>query len=827
MQTLAEKAAWLMAPAGSHDGIITDLKQDNKYLADKVHAFSELRERLMMPIWCFIERYDSDYGKKVMLPGIAKGMVVEEESAYVPGWGRTFLYTDHFDLNKFSGPNDRSFLSVTAKLQDIYVNAENLLERRNTITLNRHFLVPFGRNENFVGRDSILEQLLERVPPSANRDDCQRTAIEGLGGVGKTQVAIETAYRVRDQHPACSVFWVPAVDAISFEKAYREIGKVLGVQGLDDDKADIKSLVKAALNRENVGNWLLIIDNADDLKLLFADPALADYLPFSRKGSVLFTTRNHEVAVKLDIREHITTLKEMSDAEATELLQIGLKENQTSDTETGSYWILGKYEEAEQMHRQTSELRETVLGRKHPDTLMSMDGLAESLRGQGKYKEAEQMHRQVLELRETVLGREHPDTLTSMNNLALVLISQGKCKEAEPMHRQILKLREAFLGRKHPDTFISMDGLAESLRGQGKYKEAEQMHRQVLELRETVLGREHPYTLTSMNYLAAVLDSQGKYKEAEQMHRQTLEAMKAVLGKGHPTTLLSMNNLATVLNSQGKYEKAEQINRQTLELMEAVLGHKHPYTLISMNSLALVLDKQGKYEEAEQMHRQMLELMKSVLGREHPDTLTSMNNLGTVLNMQGKYEKAEQMHRQTLELYKAVLGREHPDTLISMNNLATVLYSQGKYEEAEQMNRQTLELYKAVLGREHPNTLISMNNLATVLSSQRKYEEAEQIYREMLEVNEVVLGRKHPDILTNMNNLAFTLRSQGKYEEAEQMYREMLERKYEEAEQIYRQTLELRETVLGREHPDTLTRINNLAGVLRSQGKYEEAKRIF
>ncbi|RYP57002.1 hypothetical protein DL770_010783 [Monosporascus sp. CRB-9-2] len=285
MQTLAKKAAWLMAPAGSHNGIITDLKQDNKHLAD--------------------------YGRNVMLPGVAKGMVVEEESAHLPGWGRTFLYTDHFGLNKFSGPNNRSFLSVTAKLQDIYANTENLLERRNTITRSRHFLVPFGRNENFVGRDSILEQLLERIPPSANRDDCQRTAVEGLGGIGKTQVALEATYR----------------------KAYREIGETLGVQGLDDDKADVKWLVKAALSHENACSWLLVLDNADDLELLFTVAALSDYLPFSRKGSILFTTRNHEAAVRLDIpQKSIVTIAEMSEVEARALLRTGLAENQIRDT---------------------------------------------------------------------------------------------------------------------------------------------------------------------------------------------------------------------------------------------------------------------------------------------------------------------------------------------------------------------------------------------------------------------------------------------------------------------------------------------------------------
>ncbi|KAI1285126.1 hypothetical protein F5Y03DRAFT_193410 [Xylaria venustula] len=96
-----------------------------------------------------------------------------------------------------------------------------------------------------------------------------------------------------------------------------------------------------------------------------------------------------------------------------------------------SYFILGKYNNAELLYRQTLELREGVLGREHPSTLNSMDNLALVLRSQGKYEEAETMHRQTLKLREGVLGREHPSTLNSMNNLALVLDSQGKYEEAE------------------------------------------------------------------------------------------------------------------------------------------------------------------------------------------------------------------------------------------------------------------------------------------------------------------------------------------------------------------------------------------------------------
>ncbi|KAI2609351.1 uncharacterized protein GGS25DRAFT_520142 [Hypoxylon fragiforme] len=132
-----------------------------------------------------------------------------------------------------------------------------------------------------------MQQLLERIPPSANKDYCQKMAVEGLGGIGKTQIALEVAYYVHDQYPDCSVFfWVPAVNAVSFNDAYHQIGDRLLLQGLDDGKENINKMIQSALNRESTGNLLLMIDDADDLKLLFNDNAPSGYIPFSQKGSV-------------------------------------------------------------------------------------------------------------------------------------------------------------------------------------------------------------------------------------------------------------------------------------------------------------------------------------------------------------------------------------------------------------------------------------------------------------------------------------------------------------------------------------------------------------
>ncbi|KAI8309019.1 hypothetical protein K4K59_009491 [Colletotrichum sp. SAR11_240] len=202
--------------------------------------------------------------------------------------------------------------------------AENVVEN----PLHKpHFIVPFGRNKHFVGRNDILEKLLERIPPSADKDACQRTAIIGLGGIGKTQVAIEAAHRLRDAHPDCSVFWVPAVSAAMFDNHYRKIGQALKIKGTEEAQEDIKDLVKDALDRDDINSWLLIIDNADDIDLMFTKSGLASYIPTGRKGSVLLTTRHSVTAARYD-RTFPLNLYNMDPGEGLKLLHSGLAESQ-------------------------------------------------------------------------------------------------------------------------------------------------------------------------------------------------------------------------------------------------------------------------------------------------------------------------------------------------------------------------------------------------------------------------------------------------------------------------------------------------------------------
>lgn len=162
----------------------------------------------------------------------------------------------------------------------------------------------------------------------------QRLAVVGLGGMGKTQVALQLAYGLKDDQPDYSVFWVPAMSDLSFSQAYEEIARQLKLES-DNNDDDPKKSLKRHLSSEAAGKWLLVVDNADDSEVLFGSSenpgGLQTYLPESDNGIILFTTRSREVAVS--VAEHVLDLQEMDEQEATSFLGKKLLQKQPPQNE--------------------------------------------------------------------------------------------------------------------------------------------------------------------------------------------------------------------------------------------------------------------------------------------------------------------------------------------------------------------------------------------------------------------------------------------------------------------------------------------------------------
>jgi tetratricopeptide (TPR) repeat protein len=305
---------------------------------------------------------------------------------------------------------------------------------------------------------------------------------------------------------------------------------------------------------------------------------------------------------------------------------------------------------------------------------------------------------------------------------------------------------------------------------------------------------------------------QGNYARALPWLEQCLSVVRERLGEDHPDVATSFNDLALLYSDQGRYEQAESLYQQALELRKRLLGEDHPDVATSFNNLALLYYHQGRYEQAEPLYQQALELRKRLLGEDHPDVATSFNNLALLHQYQGKYEQAEFHYQDALELYKRLLGEDHPLVATSLNNLASLYSDQEKYEQAEPLYQQALELRKCLLGEDHPHVATSLNNLAALYKEQGRYEQAEPLYQQALELRKRLLGEDHPHVATSLNNLALLYSDQERYEQAEP---------------LYQQALELKKRLLGEDHPRVATSLNNLALLYYHQGRYEQAEPLY
>jgi serine/threonine protein kinase len=228
-------------------------------------------------------------------------------------------------------------------------------------------------------------------------------------------------------------------------------------------------------------------------------------------------------------------------------------------------------------------------------------------------------------------GPDHPDTLASMNNLANSYAAIGRHNDALKLYQKILTIQQARRGPDHPNTLMSKNNLANGYAALGRHAEALKLREETLAGRKAKLGPNHPDTLGSMNNLANSYSALGRHAQALKLREQALAGLKAKLGPDHPDTLMSRSNLANNYAALGKHAEALKLREETLPLMKAKLGPDHPDTLFSMHRLSLSYEVLGRYADALKLREETLTRRKAKLGPDHPDTLLSMWGMADIL----------------------------------------------------------------------------------------------------------------------------------------------------------------------------------------------------
>lgn len=538
-------------------------------------------------------------------------------------------------------------------------------------------ILPFSQNNRFVGRESQLAELEEKL---FGGKKSTVVTIVGPGGTGKSQLALELAYRTRQKKKDYSVFWMDASNIDSLDQSCTIVARKLDIPGLEDEKADVKQLVKDYLSSNDAGQSLLVFDNADSVSLgsvglskaRAAD--LRDYLPRSEQCRILLTTISNTTAKSL-APQNVVELGEMAPDTAYRMFENYLNAPLTAIERSEAKLLL-----QELLHLPLALVQAAAYINANNITLQDYrSGLA-------KQKE------EVLEYRNELLKSK-----------------QEKRDTDDPVSRTLLLSIDRLRGNKLAVAYLSLAACVYPKDISLELLEASSSHDREDAIR--LLGR---YALVTRRPAEGAID----------VHRLVHHALRGWLrnqGTLDQWTQTAMARLLSVFpdHNYGNISKWRRLLPHAKSALSQSLSDLERADKTDlMWKCALVLLSDGRYSESEELSVQVMETRKRVLGDEHPDTLASMGNLAFTYNKQGRWKEAEKLGVQVMETEKRVLGDEHPDTLTSMNNLALTYGNQGRWKEAEELEVQVMKTKKRVLGDEHPSTLLSVANLAPTYRNQ-------------------------------------------------------------------------------------------------------------
>ncbi|MBO3675523.1 tetratricopeptide repeat protein [Streptomyces sp. NEAU-YJ-81] len=669
-------------------------------------------------------------------------------------------------------------------------------------------------------------------------------AMSGLGGIGKSTLALHFAHTHRADYTA--VWWIDAETPETITGSLAQL-TARANPGTNTSSTPSAALAEWALTwLEAHTGWLLVFDNATH------PDHLAPYLARLTSGDHLITSRLtygwHELAatpVHLDVLapSAATNLLHQlagpgpsSEASAAHELADELGYLPLALEQAGAYIRRTRNTYSSYLHRfrtQAARMLNTPgngdphsitiarIWRVTLDTIAERDPLAVHLLRVMAWLAPHDIPRDLL----NGIADEPDadiDALALLNDFSMITLTESTAA----IHRLVQALaRTSDPQDPHrTDSFISQaQATAATLIRHALPDDPETntagwpRWRTLLPHIEAYLTHTHPDTDTTethsiLHSAAQFLHGQGQLSQATQYAHRSATTSARLNGEDHPETLISRNNLAGAYESAGDLGRAIPLYERTLTDRVRVLGEDHPETLISRNNLASAYESAGDLGRAIPLYERTLTDSVRVLGEDHPDTLISRNNLAYAYRSAGDLGRAIPLYERTLTDSVRVLGEDHPDTLISRNNLAYAYESAGDLGRAVPLFERTLTDRVRVLGEDHPDTLTSRNNLAYAYESAGDLGRAIPLYERTLTDRTRVLGEDHPDTLTSRNILA------GAYELAGDLGR---------AVPLFERTLTDSVRVLGEDHPHTLTCRNNLAGAYESAGDLGRAIPLF
>jgi tetratricopeptide (TPR) repeat protein len=730
---------------------------------------------------------------------------VRIEPCELKGLHSPIITTDLFGLNKLAAKNrlQQKIREVVRKKRGkpeneppfpVASEGDKKREPRFPGTLPEVCNLP-RRNANFMGRESILEALRTALQ-SGHKTAITQQAIFGLGGIGKTQLALEYAWR---HSSAYDIVWLlRAEDASTLASDYAMLATKLNLPEKDaQDQTIVIEAVKEWLDHNS--GWLIIFDNAKNFE------AINHYLPTAPSGHALITSRNqnwnNNFCTPLEIKvwsrdESIAFLQKrtgQSDDKSTDALAKTLGDLPLALEQAAAFCSARQKSCANYLDLFATRREELWKREKHPDNYPDTVATTWSL----SFEAVERV----------------PWATDILKLCALV------APDAIP-HTLITKALERYTENKGSVETIDIMQIDDALEALRTYslvtQEKEQLfiHRLVQSIVQNRMNsnekehyRESCIMVLSQHFPNDGYSNPAHWSDCAKLMPHAEAIINAVpddkMGAGKELGVL-LHKVGNYFHGRAAYAEAESFTRRAFIIREKVLGVEHPDVAASLNNLAELLRKQGKYIEAERLHQRALAIFEKSHGQVHPDVADSLDNFALVLSHNGKNADAEIHYRRALAIREKLFGPNHLDVADSRHNLAMWYFKQRNYDEAERLNRLALAIREKLLDSDHLNVAITLNNLAIVLVTQKNYTEAESHHLRALTIREKSLGLNHPDVANSLNNLADLLSINGNFCEAEP---------------LYRRALTICEKSLGIDHPESINVRDSLHALIKKLNK--------
>ncbi|RPA82372.1 hypothetical protein BJ508DRAFT_361306 [Ascobolus immersus RN42] len=707
--------------------------------------------------------------------------------------------------------------------------------------------VPFGRNPRFLGRGPLVNKLKSKLC-APNAQNCRKAAVSGLGGIGKSQIALELAYTVKEKHPEWSVFWVYAATADSFEQSYLEIGRKLLLPHLDGKQENIKALVQRALGQEDSGRWLLIVDNADDFDLWLGKTVdssgkptkLAQYIPECNNGSIFYTTRNLKIATQL-VGKEVERVDKLEEGVAMEILR-------------GALCIPEGLDEAKQREAAVKLLHQldyVPLAMVQAASFINQNGctVSEYLE---LFDESEENVIEVLSEDFEDEGRYTTDPDSYTNAIATTwLVSFRHIQKQDPLAVEYLSLMACLEPDRIPDSLLKFKPPPPKLKVTSAIGTL-LAYSFIAELPPSDQDTLYNFKFYSLHRLVSMVTRSWLRRQEESLDRWGGVVIKRLGGtfpaytnKISPREYWELGSLyfphaLRALNRDSSDQNKDKLmlllevgiwlsvasdrNREASSFLlrawsgwRVLFGDKHHRTIYCRYWLGSVYRLFQQLDNAEKIQKENLQALEELLELpDAPDTgyledtiVRVRDELAYIYRGKGHNDKAESIQKEIFESRKSSRGDEHPATIGALADLLDTMQAQGRYAEAEPLAERLIDTSIRVLGKDHQASIYSLSILSQIYSTTGRFHEARKLANEILDVEIAAKGDESPRVCT------------AKFQLANIAY---MEGRIEEALSILLPAIDVRKKLLGGEETETIRAMETVGDCLDLTGRLEEAE---